>query len=155
MREKPRRPAVPLALLAVVAVSGVAAGCGDDDPGPATEPVVTDTTVTTTTTTEPEPTETQTTTEEPAPAPTVVRINVVDGAPRGGIVRAEVAQEDRVVLVVTSDAADEVHVHGYDVSRRVTAGGTARLPFRATLPGRFEVELEERGVPIAEITVQP
>jgi hypothetical protein len=60
-----------------------------------------------------------------------------------------------VVLVVTSDVADEIHLHGYDKSRDVAAGGTIRLPFRATIPGRFEAELESRGVQIAEITVQP
>jgi hypothetical protein len=60
---------------------------------------------------------------------------------------------DRVLLVVKSDVADEIHLHGYDLSRDVMAGGTARLPFTATLPGRFEVELESRGVQIADLTV--
>ena len=62
---------------------------------------------------------------------------------------------DRVVFVVTSDVADEVHVHGYDLSRDVGAGRPARIAFRATIPGRFEVELEDRRVPIAELTVTP
>ena len=62
---------------------------------------------------------------------------------------------DRVVLVVKSDVADEIHLHGYDKSTDVTAGGTARLPFTATIPGRFEVELESRGVQIADLTVNP
>ena len=59
------------------------------------------------------------------------------------------------MLVVTSDVADEVHLHGYDISRDVAAGGTARIAFRATIPGRFEVELEDRGVQIADMTVEP
>jgi hypothetical protein len=70
-------------------------------------------------------------------------------------VRETVDKGDRVVLVVRSDVADEVHLHGYDLSRDVEAGGQARIPFRATIAGRFEVELEERGVPIAELTVEP
>ena len=90
-----------------------------------------------------------------APGPTVVRVTVVNGLPKGGIKRAKIDQGARVVLVVTSDVADEVHVHGYDVSRPVAAGETVRLRFRATLPGRFEVELEERGVQIAALSVEP
>jgi hypothetical protein len=37
--------------------------------------------------------------------------------------------------------------------RDVAPGKSARLPFKATIPGRFEVELEDRGVQIADITV--
>ena len=126
----------------------VLAACGGDDGDAAS---TTETTTETTTTSE--STETTTTTE--APKPTAVKVVVVGGAPKGGIVRESVAQGDRVVLVVTSGVADEVHLHGYDVSRDVAAGGTVRLPFRATIPGRFEVELESRGVQIAEISVGP
>jgi ABC-type glycerol-3-phosphate transport system substrate-binding protein len=126
----------------------VIAGCGSDD---GTTGGTTDTTTTETTTTD-----TTTTTETTPPAgPTEIRIVVVNGAPKGGIVRETVDKGDRVVLVVKSDVADEVHLHGYDVSRDVEAGGAVRLPFKATIPGRFEVELEARGVQIADITVEP
>ena len=124
------------------------AGCGSDDSSSASS---TDSTTEETTTTT---AETETTTTEAA-KPTVVSIVVVNGAPQGGIVRQTVSQGDRVVLVVKSDVADEIHLHGYDKSTDVTAGGTARLPFTATLPGRFEVELESRGVQIADLTVNP
>jgi copper(I)-binding protein len=130
-------------VLAVVAL----AGCGSDDDESASS---TDTTTTTETTTD---TETTTTTE--AETRTLVKITVVDGQPQGGIVRQTVNKDDQVVLVVTSDVADEIHLHGYDVSRDVTAGGTVRLPFKATIPGRFEAELESRSVQIADITVEP
>lgn len=128
-------------------------GCGSDDSESAS---TTDTTTTseTTTTTDTTTTETTTTTTEPS-GPTIVRIRVVDGQPKGGIVRATVNQGDQVVLVVTSDVADEIHFHGYDISRDVEAGGTVRLPFKATIPGRFEAELESRGVQIADISVEP
>ena len=134
-------------LLAAVAL----AGCGSDDNGSASS---TDTMTTTeTTTTDTATTETTTTTE--ATLPTIVRITVVNGAPKGGIVRQTVNKDDQVVLVVTSDVADEIHLHGYDISRDVAAGGTVRLPFKATIPGRFEAELESRSVQIADITVEP
>ena len=122
------------------------ASCGGDDNGDASA-----TTATETTTTEPP---TTTTTEPEVEKPTVVRIVVVNGAPEGGIVRKSVDKGDRVVFAVTSDVADEVHLHGYDISRDVQAGGTVRIAFRATLPGRFEVELEGRGIQIGDLTVQ-
>jgi hypothetical protein len=115
------------------------AGCGSDDNSSATSTSQTTTTG-------------ETTTE--AAKPTVVSIVVVNGQPQGGIVRQTVSKGDRVVFVVKSDVADEIHLHGYDKSTDVTAGGTARLPFIADLPGRFEVELESRGVQIADLTVQ-
>ena len=86
--------------------------------------------------------------------PVTVSIVVQNGAPKGGIVRATVHKDDHVVLVVKSDVTDEIHLHGYDKKTDVTAGGTARLPFVANIPGRFEVELESRSVQIADLTVQ-
>jgi ABC-type glycerol-3-phosphate transport system substrate-binding protein len=133
-------------VLAVVAL----AGCGSDDNESASS---TDTTTMTETTTADTTTETTTTTE--ADTPVVVKITVVDGQPQGGIVRQTVSKDDQVVLVVTSDVADEIHLHGYDIARDVAAGGTVRLPFKATIPGRFEAELESRSVQIADITVEP
>ena len=84
-----------------------------------------------------------------------MRVRVVGGAPQGGIVRRTVDQGDRVVIFVTSDVADHVHLHGYDIMRDVAPGRPARIPFRATVPGRFEVELEDRSLQIADITVRP
>ena len=128
----------------------VLVGCGSND----SESASTDTTTTQTTTTTATTTTTTTTTTE-VEKPTEVKVVVVDGAPRGGIVRATVNKDDQVVLVVTSDVADEIHLHGYDKAKDNAAGGTIRIPFKATIPGRFEAELESRGVQIAEISVEP
>jgi ABC-type glycerol-3-phosphate transport system substrate-binding protein len=139
-----------MVLLAAIAllVGGFAlASCGGDDNGEASATTATETTDTTTTTT--------TRTEPEFKESAVVRIVVVNGAPKGGIVRKSVDKGDRVVIVVTSNVADEVHLHGYDISRDVAAGGTVRVAFNATLPGRFEVELEDRGIQIGDLTVQP
>lgn len=130
-----------LAVAALALALGLAA-CGDDS----TETIPSETI----------PTETTGTETTPHPSqPTVVRIVVEGGSPQGGIVRQSVKKGDRVVLVVESDVADEVHVHGYDLTKDVTAGGSVHISFTATIPGRFEVELEQRGTQIAELTVQP
>jgi hypothetical protein len=91
------------------------------------------------------------------PKPAIVQVPIVvrGGKPVGGIKRATVAKDRVVVLVVRSDVADEVHLHGYNVMRDVAPGSPARLRFRATIPGQFEAELEERGLQIANITVRP
>ena len=147
------RMVVRAGMVFAVVAAFLLTGCGGGDTNATDTP---DTTTSTAETQPPSTTETtSTTTTEQPPGPTVVRIRVVNASPKDGIVRAKVEQGERVVIVVSSDVDDEVHVHGYDVSRPVAAGGTVQLPFRATIPGRFEVELEERGVPIGELTVQP
>ena len=150
-----RRTTVLLVAAALLTGSLALASCGGDDDeasGTTTETTTQTTSETTTTATE---TTTQTTTEPEVEKPTVVRVTVAGGAPKGGIVRATVDQGDRVRLVVTSDVADEIHLHCYDISRDVAAGGTVTLAFRATIPGRCEVELENRGIQIADITIEP
>jgi hypothetical protein len=84
-----------------------------------------------------------------------VTIVVRDGKPVGGVKRLEYKKDEHVRLVVESDVTDEIHVHGYDRSTDVQAGGTARLDFKANLEGVFEIELESRGEQIAELRVTP
>ncbi len=141
-----RALALALVLLGGLGVGVALSSCGGEDGAETTR---TQTTTRTTT----ETTDTLGTTEPELPG--TVRITVVNGAPRGGIVRKTVQKGDRVVIVVASDVADEVHLHGYDLERDVAAGGTARIRFTAKVPGRFEVELEQRGVQIADLTVEP
>jgi hypothetical protein len=124
----------------------------DDDDGSSSSPPPPPpaTTAATTTATEPPP-------PPPPPPPAVARVPIVvrGGAPVGGIRRVTVAKDRQVVLVVRSDAADHVHLHGYDIMRDVAPGSPAQLAFKATIPGRFEVELEDAGLQIADITVKP
>ena len=110
----------------------------------------------------PPPTETTVTTSPPPPPPPpprpqVARVNIVvrGGRPVGGIRRVTVAKNRRVILTVRADVADHVHLHGYDVMRDIAPGKPGRIDFRATIPGRFEVELEDAGLQIADLTVNP
>ena len=119
------RRVVPIAVL-VVALLALAACGGDDEAGSST-------------TTE---TQTQTETQPPPPPPpppppapprpTTVRVTVRGGVPAGGVVRESTDKGDRVVVLVTSDVSDEVHVHGYDLMADVAPGSPARIAFRAT-----------------------
>lgn len=98
--------------------------------------------------------------EEPPPTTTTagvgreIRIDVVNGQPSSGIVRKAIDRGDSIEVVVRSDVADHIHVHGYDLTADVAPGRPARIAFEATIPGRFEVELEDRGVQIADLEVR-
>ena len=140
------------AALAAAIVLFVVLRPGDDDEPTATAGTTTSTTSTTLTTS---------TGESPPPSrprtvgPARVRIEIRDAQPVGGVRRVTVAKGRRVILLVSSDVSDHVHLHGYDVMRDVAPGRTARIAFRATIVGTVEAELEERRVQIASITTKP
>lgn len=84
---------------------------------------------------------------------------VVEAAAAGGTVatgggRHELALGDVVLVRITSDVADEVHVHGYDYSIPVSPGVPAELKFRADIAGVFEVELEESKLKLFDLLVR-
>ena len=127
---------------------------GDDNEAASTTAVTTSAA----TTTEAPPATTEAppaTTTEAATAPVQVDVVVVGGEPKGGIVRESADRDSKVVVTVTSDVADEVHVHGYDLMADVAPGAPATIRFTADAPGRFEIELENTGVQIAELEVRP
>jgi heme/copper-type cytochrome/quinol oxidase subunit 2 len=95
----------------------------------------------------------------PSPSPTGFRGTVVEISFRNGGVsgpnRVRVRQGDRVRIVVESDVADEVHVHGFDLMADVEPGSPARIEFRATATGVFEIELESRAILLFRLEVSP
>jgi hypothetical protein len=132
----------------------------DDETTPTTTVVQTTTAAATTepevtTATEPEVTTTATTTTGPA-EPDVVQITVsVPGDKAPTVKHFTIEQDSQVVFVVNSELADEVHLHGYDLSADVAPGAPATIRFQANAPGLFEAELESRSLPIAELEVRP
>jgi hypothetical protein len=109
----------------------------------------------TTPTTAPTTTRETTTTSPTTPDVQRIRIDFRDGRVVGGIRRVRVEQGERVRLVIRADLSDEVHLHGYDILRRIRPGAPTLIVFRATDVGQFEVELEERHIQLAEIEVRP
>lgn len=99
-------------------------------------------------------TSTSTSTSTPA-VPASQTVNVVNGQPQGGVKTVTFKKGDQAVLKVNSDTADEIHVHGYDLKKDVEKGGSVTFSFKATIDGRFEVELEDAGTQIANLEVTP
>jgi heme/copper-type cytochrome/quinol oxidase subunit 2 len=88
--------------------------------------------------------------------PAVVEVAVTV---RGGRVtppthRVKVRRGQTVRLRVTSDVADEVHVHGFDLKKDVAAGKTATIEFVADQPGLDEVELEAAGLQLVQLEIR-
>ena len=90
------------------------------------------------------------------PASSAVRtlnVKVRGGKVTGDTGRIVVATGTPIVLSVSSDVADEIHVHGYDRKANIPAGATAAVTFVANTPGVFEVELENSKLQLLQLQV--
>jgi hypothetical protein len=130
-----QRIALVVVALLVAGVAFVLAQPGDDDGGRAAQ--------TAPTRTEPETAGGQPERNtEPAPrrGPEVTRVRIRDGAVAGGAPRVEATSGESVRIVVDADAPDEIHLHGYDITRSAAPGRPARFRFKADIEGIFEIE---------------
>jgi len=90
---------------------------------------------------------------EPTRAEKRIEVTVAHGKASGDTGRVQVALGTPVTLVITSDVADQVHVHGYDIEQKLTPGTPATLRFTATVAGVFEVELHEADMVLLRLQV--
>lgn len=90
-----------------------------------------------------------------APASDTVEIRVAIRnhrvEPRSSVHKVPLGKTVR--LVVTSDKADEVHVHGYDKEAGVAANGTVTIQFKADQSGQFEVETHKSNLQLLKLQV--
>lgn len=75
---------------------------------------------------------------------TLIEVAYAGGEVVGGVRTVAVRLGDTVRIRLTSDVAEELHVHTYDAVAAVVPGQTSDLEFAATIPGRHEVELEKK-----------
>jgi heme/copper-type cytochrome/quinol oxidase subunit 2 len=141
VRSPAARIAIGLATLAAVVILFIVFTGGDDN---------NDNTSSTTTTTAAQNGTTQTQT-----VAATQQIVISGGKPVGGIKKLDYNKGDQIKFIVTSDVADEIHVHGYDIKKDVAAGGSVRFSFPASIEGVFEAELEGRKEQIAQLKVSP
>ena len=89
-----------------------------------------------------------------APADKTFEISFAEGKAAGDTGRLKISVGDSVSITIRSLRADEVHLHGYDLTVPVRAGLPAVLTFDATIPGVFALELEDDGSQLATLQVQ-
>ena len=157
-----RKVALIAAALGLLLSLFLALGPQDDDTAAPATPATPTTTAATTTAPE---TTAPATTAEPPPAttaptpprlPALVRIRLEVRSAEPGLVRRFSVKEGRqVAIIVRSELSDHIHLHGYDLMADVAPGAPGTIRFTADVPGRFELELEDRGVQIAELEVRP
>ncbi|MGH3343661.1 MAG: hypothetical protein ACRDPK_12460 [Carbonactinosporaceae bacterium] len=82
-----------------------------------------------------------------------VRITIAKGEVSPAPDRVPVDLGEQLRIVVRSDQADEVHVHGYDAEARVTPAAPATLTFTADQPGLFDVETHESHQVLVQLEV--
>lgn len=82
-----------------------------------------------------------------------IEVTFAHGTASGDTGRVPVAKGTAVTLVVTSAVADEVHVHGYDIEKELTAGKPVTVRFDATIAGVFEVELHHADTVLLRLQV--
>lgn len=74
----------------------------------------------------------------PAPLELTVKITGSGVEPSGE--QFDLAKGQQVKITATSDHADELHVHGYDIATDIDADKPATIEFTADKVGRFELE---------------
>ena len=148
-----RQRAGLLAVAAIIlVVAFIALRPSADDPETTAETPTTTPTAVATATADAGETVTPTPTPTPTPRPTVDPGPVLTGEE---VEEIRVDKGDTVRFRVRAPEDEEVHVHGYDISKDVKAGQTARMSFKATIDGIFEIEFEHSGTQIAELRVDP
>ncbi|MEU8278936.1 hypothetical protein ACFYOK_07805 [Microbispora bryophytorum] len=68
--------------------------------------------------------------------------------------RIEVTQGQTVRITVTSDTADEAHLHGYDKAAELQPGTPASIEFVADQTGLFEMETHGSGLQLFQLVVR-
>lgn len=89
----------------------------------------------------------------PAAEQEVQRFTIAGGKRTAGSDTIEAAVGETVVIEVTSDVADELHLHGYDKELMLEPGKPAKLKFTANIPGVFEIEMHEFTGQLAQLRV--
>lgn len=139
---------VGIVLLLVAAMAGLAAGCGAETNRPALATPSASPSVSAE-----EMDESVRPPVAPPPNGTVVSILFEHGRLARKTGQVEVDRGSTVVLAVSTDIADDIHLHGYDRLAPTRPGDRALLEFTADRPGVFTAELERSRVGLFEVTV--
>ena len=92
-------------------------------------------------------------------------IRIERGRVPGTMRLIRVSEGDVVKLRWTSDQPLVLHLHGYDIEKRIAPGAVTELAFTAYATGRFQIHIHEQGagagghvhedLPLATVEVYP
>ena len=133
--------AAVIAIVAVILLAG-----GGDETDNAANSAQTATPTATETASDGEATATPTPTATPKPPPLLQA---------GKVRKLSFDEGDTVRFRVRSDTAEEIHVHGYDITKEIPPNKTTAVSFKASITGIFEIEFHGSGTQIAELKVEP
>jgi hypothetical protein len=86
---------------------------------------------------------------------TTIRLQLKNHNLVGGSRVIRVKKDDRVLLIVSSDKPEKVHLHGYEIERDITPSKPGRFAFTAKNEGAYELESHTTEKKIATLQVQP
>ena len=66
-----------------------------------------------------------------------------------------VKQGDHVTMSVTTDKAEEIHLHEYDIKFEAEPGKKVTHTFTANITGDHVIEIEDTSTEIGKLTVNP
>lgn len=86
--------------------------------------------------------------------PVTIDVRIANGKVTPSAATYEVSVGSTVTITVTSDAADTLHVHGYEIEKDVVAGTPTVITFVADKTGTFEVETHVIEATVATLHVR-
>jgi heme/copper-type cytochrome/quinol oxidase subunit 2 len=95
------------------------------------------------------------------PAERVFDLAIENGKVVRSMRTARVTQGDKVRLRWTTDRATALHLHGYDIEKKIVPGRVTEFSFTARATGRFAVETHSdgsshhHGLPLIVLEVYP
>ena len=95
-----------------------------------------------------------TTTTPTASGPVTIAVTIANGKVSPSGAKYDVSKGSTVTINVTSDSADIIHVHGYEIEKDVVAGTPLVITFTADQTGSFEVETHVIEATIATLNVR-
>ena len=92
--------------------------------------------------------------------PQATKIQIQGKKVVGGPQDIRVTHGDSVEIVVSADASNDLHLHGYDIEKTAKPGQPARFKFKANAEGQFDLEshtFEDAGLDaqLATLIVEP
>lgn len=89
-----------------------------------------------------------------ASGPVTINVTIAKGRVSPSDATVDVTKGSTVTINVTSDSADTVHVHGYEIEKDVVPGTPLVITFTASQTGSFEIETHVVQATIATLNVR-